>query len=439
VAQIVTLPYEVRPHFAPFHNRTQRWAVQIAHRRAGKTVATVNDLIASAATTNKDNARYGYIAPFYSQAKQIAWDYLKRFSAPISTKVYESDLSVEIQGRSRIRLYGADNPDALRGVYFDGVILDEYGDMKPSLWSQVILPTLADRKGWAAFIGTPKGKNHFYKIREMARQNPLTWFYDVLKASETGLLSEFELAEQRRMMDEDEYEQEYECSFEAAIKGAIWGREIRIAAEEGRIGKFPADPDLPIDCVFDLGFQDDTAIWFWQERPDGYLLTRAVSDNYRPIEDYIELLFSIPRLRNVWLPHDAKAKSLQTGRSIVEQFLSAGIRPQLVPELSLRDGLSAARKILPNCWFDEVGCYDGVEALRQYQRNWDQDLKVFTERPIHNWASHYADGFRYFALIAQPGREKMILSKNDDKVEGPTLAELFADHERRMSKQVGRI
>ena len=158
----VKLKYRPRSVFEDFHTRKQRWAVIVAHRRCGKTVACINDLIVKALIENKKHAQYAYIAPFYSQAKSVAWRYLERFSEPFMTKANQSELWVELVNGARIRLFGADNPDALRGNFLDGVVMDEMADMKPFVWGEIIRPLLADRIGWATFIGTPKGHNAFY-------------------------------------------------------------------------------------------------------------------------------------------------------------------------------------------------------------------------------------------------------------------------------------
>ena len=148
----IIIPYSPRDAFKKFHRRSERWACLVAHRRAGKTVACINDLIRRAFAESKTEARYAYIAPFYSQAKSIAWDYLLKFSEPVRVNANASELWVELLNGARIRLFGADNPDALRGLYLDGVILDEYADMRPRVWGEIIRPLLADREGWAVFI-----------------------------------------------------------------------------------------------------------------------------------------------------------------------------------------------------------------------------------------------------------------------------------------------
>jgi hypothetical protein len=142
-----------------------------------------------------------------------------------------------------IRLYGADNPDSLRGPYLDGVVLDEFADMKPEVWHEVVRPMLADRRGWATFIGTPKGKNEFYKLYQNALKDQ-TWFHMILKASESGIIAPTELADLQREMGEDQYQQEFECSFEAAIKGAFYAEEMRTMLAEGRIRPIKIETDV---------------------------------------------------------------------------------------------------------------------------------------------------------------------------------------------------
>jgi hypothetical protein len=188
------MEFSPRAAFEPFHGRDKRWTCIVGHRRVGKTVAVIADLLTCALATTKHSGRYAYIAPYHAQAKAVSWDYLKRLSEGVATKISESELSVDLANGSRVRLYGADNPDALRGLYLDGVVLDEYGDMRPNVWGEIIRPLLADRRGWAVFIGTPKGKNHFWEIYQTARTSP-DWLAMTLKASETGILDAAELAD----------------------------------------------------------------------------------------------------------------------------------------------------------------------------------------------------------------------------------------------------
>lgn len=396
---IVTIPYAPRAAFKPLHTRKQRWAVVVAHRRAGKTVACVNELIKAALTFKGNDGRFGYVAPFYSQAKAVAWDYIKRFSAPIPNIVInESELRVTYPNGCSIRLFGADNADALRGLYFDGLVADEYGDWKPSVWGYVIRPALADRGGWAVIIGTPKGRNQFWEIYEHAKVND-NWLALRIVASESGLLPAAELAELRLELTEDAWRQEMECDFDAALPGAIYGKELWLAENEGRIKSDLYDPELKVHAVLDLGWSDDTAIWWFQVGKELRLID-CYATHGMPISHYNEILKGKPYKYGewLWLPHDARAKSLQTGRSIEEQFRGLGWKPRIVPELGLIDGIQAARLTLADAYID-TKCYDGVEALKQYQREYDEDKRTFRDKPRHDWTSHYADSFRYAALV----------------------------------------
>jgi phage terminase large subunit len=403
----INIEYDPRSQFIPFHQRTQRWGCLVVHRRGGKTVACVNDLGARAIYTPKKDARYAYLAPFYRQAKDVAWVYLKSFLKPIIKSIRESELRVELINGSWITLYGADNPDALRGIYLDGVILDEFGDCRPSLWGQVILPTLVDRKGWAVFIGTPKGKNHFYHIYKRS-QTEEGWFNITLKASDSNIIEAEELSEMKAQMSDEEYDQEMECSFDAAVRGTYYTDLINNIEAKGQL-----DPDLrwdvkqPVNVATDLGYTDSTAIWFWQPRPGGIAIIDYEEAHGKALPHYFHLLRSKPyAYGEVWLPHDAKAKSLQTGMSTVEQFLEEfkddiGISIRVSPKLDVQDGINAVRKVLLQCWFNSVECYEGIEALRAYRRSYDEVNNVYQNRPVHDWASNGSDAFRYLALVVK--------------------------------------
>ncbi len=283
----------------------------VCHRRAGKTVACIADLVLSALVTPKADARYAYIAPQFNQSKDVAWSYVHRLTSDIPQVSYnESELRVDLPNGARIRLYGADNPDRLRGIYLDGVILDEFGDMKPRVWGEVIRPLLADRKGWAAFIGTPKGKNQFWDIWKLAEQAS-DWFTLRLKASESGLIGKDELADAAKGMTVDQIEQEFECSFEAAIVGAFYGLEMRAAEKEGRIMEVAYDAAVPVHTAWDLGYSDDTAIWWYQVIRNEIHVIDHHSSSGQPIQFYADLIKSKACTYGIhYLPHDARAKTL---------------------------------------------------------------------------------------------------------------------------------
>jgi hypothetical protein len=382
----------------------------VAHRRAGKTVACINDLIRRAFVDAKENGRYAYIAPYHSQAKSIAWDYLLRYTADVRTQANASELWVELLNGARIRLFGADNPDALRGLYLDGVILDEYADMRPRVWGEIIRPLLADREGWAVFIGTPKGHNAFYDIWRTAQSHE-SWFCATVRASTSGLLPATELADAARNMTTDQYEQEFECSFEAAILGAYYGREMREAEDSGRLTDVPWDKAFPVFTAWDLGYHDDTAIWFYQVIQSEIHLIDYYAGSGLSIPDYASVVMQKPyRYEKHWLPHDARAKTLASGgRSIIEQLgaeLGGPSKMAIVPGLSVQDGIQAARLMLPRCWFDRTATYEATELLKQYQREWDEDRKAFRDKPRHDHTSHCADAFRMLAVSWQHEKPK---------------------------------
>lgn len=411
----IVIPYRPRPQWRAFHASPVRWRVAVAHRRAGKTIAFVNEALRSALSCEKPEPRLGYLAPHQTQAKAIAWDALKRYAAPIpGVKFNESELRADLPGGARIRLFGADNPNSLRGLYFDGVILDEFGDMDPAVWTEVLRPALADRCGWAAFAGTPRGKNAFYDLRQRAAAKEAGWALWELKASETRILPPDELADARASMDPSAFAREFECSFDASVEGAYYAEAFGAAEREGRLCRLPIEPTLAVDTWWDLGIDDATAIWMVQD-----------AGRERRVIDYLEVsgegLAQIVRRLEAkgyrWgrhvLPHDARVRELGTGVSRIETLEALGLRNIEVGEAQgVADGINAVRLMLARCWFDATRCQRGIEALKQYRREWDGKRQVWRERPRHDWTSHAADAFRYGAqsrAIAPAGADRIEL------------------------------
>ena len=395
----ISIGYAARPQFASLHARRKRWAVVVAHRRAGKTVACIADLIDAAIRCDKTEPRFAYVAPFFAQAKDVAWNYLKHYTAKIpGVTANEAELRCDMPGGRRIRLYGSDNYERLRGIYLDGIILDEYGDMDPRAWQEVIRPSLADRQGWAVFIGTPKGMNHFAEMWSKALNDP-DWMTLHMPASATGLLDAAELADARKEMSDEQYAAEFECSFEASVVGSYWGKEMARAATEGRIGRVPYQEEISVDTWWDLGMDDATTIW----------CTQNVGREVHVIDYYEDSGGGLPAAAR-WLqtkpyvygthnaPFDIKNRELGTGKSRIETAAQLGIKFQVVPELPLMDGINAARSFIARCWFDAKATEFGRQTLTSYARKWDEKRKVFAVHPNHNWASHGADSFRYLAV-----------------------------------------
>jgi len=440
----VTLPYSPRDAFKPFHNRTERWACLVAHRRAGKTVAAINDIVRAALMCKSTNPLFAYIAPFRSQAKSVAWDYLKHFAQPVLASSNEAELTIELITGGKIRLFGADNADAMRGLGFDGVFMDEYGDFRPSVWGNVIRPTLSDKQGWAVFAGTPKGKNQFWQIFELAKKTPDEWFHLVLKASESGLLPDTELRAAAAQISDDQFLQEYECSFEAAILGAFYGEDLRKITDAGQVRRVDYDPNLPTYTAFDLGYRDDTAIWWYQVVRNEIHIIDYFAISGANIEEIAKIVLQKPYIYGKhYLPHDARAKTLAAaGKSVIEQLAEyLGINNMaIVPDLSVQDGIQAVRQMLPQCWFDSERTHDGLEALRQYQREYDEDKKAFRQTPRHDWTSHPADAFRMLAIawrlepkVKPPDIEKPLIVGPENTV---TLNDMWATHTTNRSRRL---
>jgi len=456
---VLNLAYQPRDQFLDFHQRSERNALMVCHRRMGKTVGCIGDLVVRGLHTVKPDARFGYVAPFRQQAKEIAWTYLKNMTEGIrSEKPRESELRVKLQNGAWITLYGADNPDALRGLYFDGLILDEFGDMKPSLMGEVILPCLADRQGFLVMIGTAKGRNQFYDYKKRAEADTTgTWFYKMAKASETGIIPDEELARLRETMGEAQYMQEMECSFDAAITGTFYAETINKMEQDGQLvhegGLY--DPEQKVYVAADIGLSDSTSWWFWQPRPDGIAIIDFYEAAGKHIDHYLEMLHDRGyEYHQIWLPWDAKSKTLSTRRSTMEQFQNPhSVLPshypdgyrlpiRIGPKLSVQHGIDAARLVMKKCWFDMVNCEQGVDALRSYRRQWHEHSQTFSNTPLHDWASHAADAFRYLAFaadksVAMPAESAPMtrlpdgvrLGQTAGNPEGYTLDKLFKDNE----------
>jgi phage terminase large subunit len=401
IARKIVIPYAPRRVFVPYHMRSERWAVMAAHRRAGKTVACVNDIVARALQLKRPGPppRYAYVAPYLAQAKEVAWSYLKASALPAMKDKNESELWVELINGAKIRIHGADNPDRLRGSFLDGVVCDEFADFRPAVVGEVIRPMLMDYSGWATFIGTPKGRNAFYQMMQDAKGDP-DWYCATFRASETGILSAAEMADATKGMTPEQMAQEMECSFDAAIIGAYYGKDIAEIERQGRIGDVPYDPAVPVYTAWDLGIGDATAIWFFQ----------VVGGDIHVIDHYEAYGQGLPHYAAVlgtkgytyarhYVPHDARARDLGTGRTRVETMKTLlGRFPDVLGQNDVMDGINAVRLTLPRCRFDAIKCADGLEMLRQYRADFDEKTRAFRNQPRHDFSSHTADAARYMAM-----------------------------------------
>ena len=380
--------------------------VAVWHRRAGKDSLSINWTAAAAFSRV---GVYWHMLPEGRQGRKVIWDGIdsqgrriidQAFPLELRTNTRNDEMRIELKNGSIWQVVGSDGYNSLVGANPVGVVFSEYSISKPSAWDY-IRPILAENGGWAMFIFTPRGRNHGHKLYQIAKNNP-AWFAEILTVADTGVLSAEAIADERSSgMEESMIEQEYYCSFEGALVGSYYGKLLNELDSKNQITQVNYDPAIPVHTFWDLGYSDDTAIWFAQVLKGEIHIIDYYAAHGQDVPHYAEALKSKPYkyAKWHWLPHDARAKTLSAnGRSIEQQLNLLGFATRIAPELSVQDGIQAVRITLPRCWFDADKCNDGLEALRQYQREWSEDMRSFKDHPKHDWTSHSADAFRYLAL-----------------------------------------
>jgi len=378
------------------------------HRRAGKDIFSINYCATQAF---QRPGVYWHILPTYRQGRKIVWEgvtrdgrpFLDHFPEELVVRKRDDEMSLWLEGGSLYQVIGADDPDRLVGANPFGVIFSEFSLIDPRVW-ELLRPILAENGGWAVFIYTPRGYNHAHKLHRMAMKSDW-WFSQVLTVDDTKAVSDLAIHQQREEgMPEELIQQEFFCSFEAPLVGSYYGKEIELAAKEGRIGKIPHESALPVDTFWDLGMRDATAIWFHQRVAREH---RLIDFEYRSgvgLSEYAKILREKPYVYGEHLvPHDASVQELGTGVSRVETAASLGIPMRIIRKLDLMDGINATRMFLRKCWIDEEKCDYGLQALRQYTKEdtGERDLNnqiVYRDKPRHDWASHPADALRTGAV-----------------------------------------
>jgi hypothetical protein len=394
--------------------------------------------------------------PEASQARKAIWDAInphtgkrridEAFPPEIRETTRENEMLIRLKCGSTWQVVGSDNYNSLVGSPPVGVVFSEYSIANPAAWAY-IRPILRENGGWALFIYTPRGRNHGAQLYQAAKQTE-GWFSQILTAPETGVFTAAELAaeqaEYKREYGDDQgqafFEQEYLCSFDSAIMGAIYGAQIRKLEQLGRITKVAWDPNLPVNTAWDLGFDDSTALWFYQLAVGEIRLIDYYENAGQAPDHYCEQLIGFKLKRNArneiqtnehgkaiwtteplegaehrqrysyarhWVPHDAAHELLAAGgRSIVNQCWDMGIEMSVIPATSQQNSINAARKTLVRCYFDEVRCEKGLNALRNYQFEWDDEKRTFKSKPRHDWSSHGSDAFE---IIGQTWQEPVEL------------------------------
>jgi phage terminase large subunit len=393
--------YQVEPWNVVMNPNFKR-GILVIPRRNGKDLLCWNLMIAKAM---ERKGLYYYMGPYYNQIRQIIWygqdndgrlflDYCPQEIVANKTKI---DMRIELVNGSQIKLVGSDNIDAIVGTNPFGIVFTEFSLHKPEAWDY-LRPILAANGGWALFNGTPRGRNHQYKLHMHARKNP-DWYVQFLTRNDTGIptLEAIE-ADRKSGMPEEYIQQEYYCSYEAGLVGSYFGDLLEQVESDGRYKSVPWEPDLPVLTSWDLGMDDMMVVWFVQEFGREIRWIDCYADHSKGLDKYVQLLYRKPYVYKAhYFPADISVRELSTGYSRRQTLKNLGLENiKTAPKTSLQDGNNAVRNILPRSWFDKNHCFEGFEALKAYRREWDQKLQVFSNTPVHDGNSHYADGLRTY-------------------------------------------
>lgn len=399
-----TIPYVPRHWQAVMHQKLTRFTVMVIHRRAGKTTFAAAELV-KRALQGENRPQVAYIAPTYKQAKQVSWEILKNLVADIPhVKVNESELRIDLPNKGRILVLGAENPDSLRGLYLDYAVLDEVAQMPQPLWKEVVRPALADRKGGALFIGTPKGENFFHKIYLDGCSGRKGWSSILMTPEKTNALDQEELDALKEELTEEEYEQEIMCSFSAAIRGAYYVKQIAAAEADGRVTSCHYDPDYPVITAWDIGF-DGTSIWYAQMVMDKL---HIIDFDHFVEEDIPHCLNVVKNKPYVYeyqiLPHDAvKRQQVDHRKSVKGLITSHGLKCRVARRSDLIDGINAGRRLIQKSVFNRAKTHKGLISLRQYRSQYDESRGILLSTPVHDEHSHPADAWRTLAMGLKEG------------------------------------
>ena len=397
----VTIPYKPRKSQALIHEQLDkfRYSLLCCHRRFGKTVLCINQLIKCCMTNKNHQPRYAYIAPTYSQAKKIAYDYLVHFTKNIPGMKYnQTELRADFINGSRITLLSSENPDSIRGIYLDGCIIDETAQINSELINEVITPALSDRKGFMVLVGTPKGMaNLFYDYYQKAQADP-KWFLHVAKASQTKIVDDDELAAALSVMGQQKYDQEYECSFIGNIQGSIFGDLISSLEDKKQITRVPIDPSYPVNVSWDLGYNDATSLIFFQQIGHMIHIVDCYENTNEPLPHYAEVIKEKDYIIGQnYGPHDLDQHDFTTGKTRREVAYQMGLRFKVAPRMPIEDGIHAVKMLLPRCLIDVDNCKKLINALRHYHRKFSDKERTYKIKPVHDWSSHMSDSLRVLA------------------------------------------
>lgn len=408
----VVLPYKFTPRdyqeiiLGVFDEGIQR-ILLVHHRRAGKDKLCWNIVIREAYSIV---GNYYYLFPTYSQARKALWEGRDKAGMRnldhipkelIDGKPNETDMKVKLTNGSLIQLMGVEDADKIVGTNPRGIVFSEYSLQNPKAW-ELMRPILRENGGWAIFNYTPRGKNHGYRLYEMAINNP-KWYVSKLTIDDTHVLTPEDIQEERDSgMSEDLIQQEYYCSFISAVQGSIYWNEVSQAEREGHFTDVPYDPRLLVHTVWDLGKNDTNTIGFYQSNGLSIRKIDYLQGNKKGLPDWIKLVKEKKyNYGKHFAPHDIAVSDYSTAGNQSRKDIAAdlGIDFEIIPNLSIRDGIDAGRRLFSKLYIDKTKCADFIDAIPQYQREYDEEAKIFKDNPLHDWTSHYADEHRYAALV----------------------------------------
>ena len=403
----VEIPYTPRRWQAIMHQKLTRFTVMVIHRRAGKTVFAVAELVKRGLGEGiyRDDGdvnvpQVAYVAPTYKQAKQVSWEILKDMVRHLpNVKINESELRVELPNGGRILVLGSENPDSLRGLYLDYVVLDEVAQMPQPLWKEVIRPALSDKKGGALFIGTPKGRNFFHKLYVTGCSGVKNWSAILMTPEKTNALGQEELEDLKMELTEEEYDQELNCSFSAAIRGAYYVKQIAQAEADGRVTSCNYDPDYGVIAAWDIGF-DGTSIWYAQLIMDKIHIIDFDHFVEQDIPHCLNVVKNKPYVYDYQiLPHDAAKRQQTDHRKTVKGVISSqGLKCIVAKRSDLLDGINMGRRLVQKSVFNRPKVEKGLSSLRMYRSQYDENKGLLLSTPIHDEHSHPADAWRTLAM-----------------------------------------
>lgn len=347
-----------------------------------------------------------HILPTYSQAKKVIWDSStndgQRILDYIPDEIVASkngqQMQIRLTNGSLFQLIGSDNIDSLVGSNPKIIIFSEYAIQSPAAWDY-LRPILDVNKGYAIFISTPRGKNHFYDLKNMAQASK-DWFCEILPVNETGVLTEDEIQKMRdEGVSEEHIQQEFYCSFNRGVEGSYYGRLIEKAREEGRICNVPYDTRSPVNTAFDIGFGDSTSITFWQEIGGELRIIDFYENQGEGIAHYAKILQNKPYVYGThYMPHDAGSGSIQTGRTLQDVAYDQGLKTTVLErENDVSVGIDAVRNMLSISYIDQNKCLHLIKCLENYHKKFNEKTQSYSETPLHDWTSHAADSVRYMA------------------------------------------